>query len=611
MQTQSQPAIRKSFNRIFHVLGLLSLMVMSGVQTSAHAQATSKPNKVESAHAVRIVCLAEDASKFTEKLPLLWTIAGIADMFGAKEFNIAELTKLLKTSYPPVGRWNFVPIGSGFVVHTGKDAQGQEKSWVATNWHVATACPETRLRLNKDSNKYVLERTGLSLGILEPVDSEIRPILADLYSTKSDRDEKGNSVQTPYFIKALCKNPNKACNAFVPPYHQFGYEEETRLTNNVMFYAPDVAILQLREKTKIAPFPISTGENLHSQSRLEIHGFPQVAMQSQQEVNGSRAQLAEHVLTSATFSRTQDFSNERPGVKLEDVVKTNLMFLAAQVHPGNSGGPVLLDGKVVGMITSTITINNIRSPKKSAIEDVGEDALADKNVIPAGYALAVTASDIVKALDFFKVPYVKPEQPKPAEPSKPKKDPPVGPGEEQKWWLQGTNQAILLLLALAAVIGIFIGVAVWRKKQEELLPPPAPPSPTPAPGPDINDTKPAPTPTPKPAAPTPVVRLRASHGPLTGTFPMPGSNGSMALFAGRDPATCQIIFPNTLTAISQLHCSFVWNPQTKTLVVKDLSTHGTFVNGEKLEKSVARILKSGDTIDLAEKNANRFTVEIL
>lgn len=604
MHTQDQTTIRKSLNWKFYLLGLLSLMIMWGVQTNVHAQATSKPNKVESAHAVRIVCLAEDFTNFEENLPAILAVTGFYEMLGlsSKKLSVAEVMKMLKVTYPPVGRWNFVPIGSGFVVSTGKNAQGNDASWVATNWHVAKACPEKRPVWDEKLKDYVGKDTGLSLGILEPLDGEIRPIMADLRTTKEGRDEKGNTVGIPYFIKALCRNYSDPCNAHVPPYSLFSKDQEIRLSNNVLFYAPDVAILALREKTKILPLPINTSEILDSQSRMEIQGFPQVAMQSQQEVNGSRAQLAEHVLTTATFSRMQSFSNEKPGVRLDDVIKVNLMFLAAQVHPGNSGGPVLLDGKVVGMITSTITINNIRSPKKSAIEEVGEDALADKNVIPAGYALAVTASDIVKALDFFKVPYVKPVPPKPVLQAEPIKASAAVQEEKPTEGEQRTNPMIWVLLALAAVIGIFVGVAVWRKKQEELLP---------APGPEINDTKPAPTPTPKPAAPTPVVRLRASHGPLTGTFPMPGSNGSMALFAGRDPATCQIIFPNTLTAISQLHCSFVWNPQTKTLVVKDLSTHGTFVNGEKLEKSVARILKSGDTIDLAEKNANRFTVEIL
>lgn len=575
------------------ILGSIALILAAtAAQSQAPAQKTGQ-------QAVRVVCLAEDAKMFAGKdLRLLRWLGDLSDLLSGDNAVSDKVAREIKNRYPPVGRWNFVPLGSGFVVHHEKDS-----SLVVTNWHVATACPAYRYP-DKSSEPV---STGLSLGVIEPLTGEIRPVLADLYVRRSFTNEKGERTEKSVPIKVLCKQSGERCDVHLPTetgkLARITKEQFDRQQENVQIYAPDVAVLRLRDRIQLPALALNIQASATPQTPMYIHGFPQVAMQIQQDSEGSRRQMAEPVVTQASFSRMVSLSNERPGVALDDVVKADLMMLSAQVHPGNSGGPILVNGEVIGMLTGTFTLDGGRSTTASTgnFSTTSEDA---KLAIPAGYGLAVKVADVVSVLDFLGVPYIKagvvstPPQVASA---------PIAPASKAEP-TNASNQNLLIggLIGLAVLLAAVFGVIAWRKQQESNASDPLPESDSVKPTIVVPVQQPKSVPPPSVAA----VVLHASHGPLSGSFSLPTPNGGLTLFVGRDPKTCQVLFPNQHDMVSGIHCCFSWNPQFAALTVKDMSSNGTFINGKKLDHAAANALKHGDTVDLGGPNLNRFTIHL-
>jgi len=64
---------------------------------------------------------------------------------------------------------------------------------------------------------------------------------------------------------------------------------------------------------------------------------------------------------------------------------------------------------------------------------------------------------------------------------------------------------------------------------------------------------------------------------------------------GRDPQ-CDIVVPDTLTRVSRRHAEI--RREGAYLVLYDQSTHGTLVNGEKIERGERKPLRDGDLVSL-------------
>ena len=162
-------------------------------------------------------------------------------------------------------------------------------------------------------------------------------------------------------------------------------------------------------------------------------------------------------------------------------------------------------------------------------------------------------------------------------------------------------------ILIVTVVGLAVGVVMWRNQRAAGLTTDQPPS--------INTHAKTETIKPPPNDPTPpavseAVRLRASQGPLSGVFPLPLPTGALTLYVGRDPKACQVVFGNQHDQVGRIHCLFSWTPQTRVLTVKDLSSsNGTFVNGTRIQASEPVTLKAGDMVDLGGSGINRFTVE--
>lgn len=80
---------------------------------------------------------------------------------------------------------------------------------------------------------------------------------------------------------------------------------------------------------------------------------------------------------------------------------------------------------------------------------------------------------------------------------------------------------------------------------------------------------------------------------------------------GREPASCDFVFPDGAQGISRNHCKLQFNPQTQMFILYDLgSTYGTFLgNGARVPQGQPAALRVGDEFYLGSR-ANVFRVSL-
>lgn len=71
---------------------------------------------------------------------------------------------------------------------------------------------------------------------------------------------------------------------------------------------------------------------------------------------------------------------------------------------------------------------------------------------------------------------------------------------------------------------------------------------------------------------------------------------------GRCPKSSQIVMDETYKHISRIHCKIQSNIITRNYTVTDLSSNGTFVNGERLPKNTAVNLPKGTVISIGDSS---------
>lgn len=80
---------------------------------------------------------------------------------------------------------------------------------------------------------------------------------------------------------------------------------------------------------------------------------------------------------------------------------------------------------------------------------------------------------------------------------------------------------------------------------------------------------------------------------------------------GREPTSCDFVFPDGSSGISRNHCKLQFNPQTQMFILYDLgSTYGTFLgNGARVPQGQPAALRVGDEFFLGSR-ANVFRVAL-
>lgn len=558
---------------------LATALAVLGLPAGNAAAQKLPPSAAElaaSAMPVRVVCMADSPEAFVRDS---WfrdhVLAPLAE-------RGADGQPELRSPIRPLGVRYHVALGSGFVV----DA---ERRHVVTSWQVVSACTGER-------------GSGRQVAVLEPGNAHGSPLAAEHLPDRPFTDASGQPV---LLVQALCRERSVACDADLPraagDKSPLGAERRRQL-DNLLTYAPDLAVLRLAATATTPPLALALNQQLDDQMRLYVRGFGR----------GAEALLPASV--PALYTGPQQFSSRAAEGSAEAPVHARLHRLAMPVQPGAGGAPVLRGDGVVGVLSVMMDV-----PPSSA----------DASGLGTSHAVPVTV--LASFLTLLKVPYVPAalELPQrvgdaPAGPAAPA--PVAGPaaapgGTDTRRWMLVAGA----LLALAAA-GTFFALARRQRQAAAAPSAPAPAVPlatvarVPQPGTTRTVTRRNATVLHAVAMPTAAldsapgqlsVHLHGSAGPLAGSvFTLPMPNGGCTLYVGRDPKSCQVVFPASMDQVSAVHACFTWDPPVRVLSLRDLSSSGTWVNGQRVDKSRSTTLGHGDRVELGGPDLNRFTIEI-
>jgi hypothetical protein len=589
---------------------MVAMAVMAPGLAGAQLPLPSPAALAEQAQPLRVVCVADAPEVFLRdetfrdrvlaRLPAALSLAEDADA-----------ARRLRPLVVPLGRRFLVPVGTAFVVDPAR-------RHLVTNWHVVTACIGE-------------PRSGRQLGVLEAEGVDVVVHLAEHLPDRSFQDATGRSVK---LVQVVCRNQAEPCDADLPRSGDErgpGGVERRRQLGNLLTYAPDLAVLRLAGPVRAAPLALALHQQLDDQLRLVVRGFGPVPVGASEADAAARLHLATAVSHAAVYTGPHQVNALAPGGRPEDEVHARLHRLAANLPSGDAGAPVMRGQGVVGVLTTML----------DPVRDPGSDLPADRQA-PA-YAVPVTV--LAGFLNLLEVPYITAALDQPPRPAA--GDPLLQPpATAVPWW--GDPQRLMLGSAAAlAVLAVLAFLLLARRRpvpaQSPRTGPPPGTWPTqartaartaaridtsllhavamPTTALDTPPVKPmgegaVPQPSALPGSAAPLagaarVHLRASASPLADSvFSLPMPNGGTTLFVGRDPQSCQVVFPAATAEISAVHACFVWDAGQRSLGVRDLSSSGTWCNGERMAKGRTVPLADGDRVDLGGPDINRFTIAL-
>lgn len=479
---------------------------------------------------VRVVCIAEQAAALQ-----------------------TEARRLQRSTQAAGGR-HILEVGTGFLV----DPDHQH---VLTSWSAATACAGP----------------GLQPGIAEPVGAELFVTAGQRLPDRTFQDASGQPVK---LVQAICRDAAQPCGADLPRAPgeaALAEPERRRQLDNLLAYAPDLAVLRLLAPSRTPALGLAPADQLDDQARLQLRftAGDQAAVYTGPHQMEWAPQGTEGAVVRARWHR--------------------LTLASGPLPAGRAGAPLLRGSGVVGVLSALHA-----AP--------GEDGK------PAPVAFAVPVTVAVAFLDLLKVPHTAahadPLQPDVAAQPTPQL-PAVRPWHQDPPTLMVLGAAVLALLAVAAF------VVLWRRnaRQAETATLAVP---TAMPYASRTVTRVNRTLLHAVAAPTSALsgggrgaRLVGLHGALTGLpFTLPARDGSPSMQAGRSAQHCQLVLPPDAEQVSGQHALFQWDAQAQQLSVTDHSSNGTWVNGLRVVAGVPVTLASGDSVALGGPDGPAFRVDI-
>ena len=317
----------------------------------------------------------------------------------------------------------------------------------------------------------------------------------------------------------------------------------------------DLAILRLEAPTTLRkPMPLRSAEELSIMDSVYALGFPAIADDS----------------SGYAPSKMDDVTITEGKVTKEQYLEGNTKYLQidAVISSGNSGGPLVdQNGAVVGINSS------------ASDPSVGTGL---------GYALYIDYA--IEYFDTMGYPYMKaaaavnPDEPVVST------DPDVTPAPVPEPVQPGLAWYVYLAIGVAvAAVAVVVFLLLERKKKSAAA--------------DMGST----VPVNKPADTNRNGRQITSIGQ---TNVLGGKSYPVrdTITIGREPASCQIVFPPKTPGISGKHCML--QELAQGVVVTDLgSSYGTFLeNGTKLEANKPYTILTGEAFFLASKD-NGFRVK--
>ncbi|MBP7668217.1 MAG: FHA domain-containing protein, partial [Burkholderiaceae bacterium] len=493
--------------------------------------------------------------------------------------------------------------GSGFVVDPAR-------RHVVSSWQAVTACGHDRAG-------------GRQVGVIEAEGADVSVQLAERLPDRTYQDASGRPVN---LVQALCRDKQLACNADLPR----GPDDKPladavrrHQLDNLLAYAPDLAVLRLPQPLRTMPLALALNQQLDDQMRLVVRSFGPLPVGTTAADAAARLHLVAPQSLAALYTGPQQISYLPPGNQPGEEIHAKLHRLAAQPLPAQTGAPVMRGAGVVGVLTAML------DPVRPAA------AAADPAAAGPAYAVPVTVLSVF--LDLLTVPYVTAalELPLPVAVADPGPAPaPVADSAARAGWAE-PQRLMLLGAGLLAVLAAAAFVLLARRRPAPVpaaaLPPQQPTQrnntrvntrinptvlhavamPTEAVEPPAAPVEAVLTSPRQLAPPPPGVHLHCSAGPLaSAVFSLPMPNGGTTLFVGRDPQSCQVVFPGSMDQVSGVHACFVWDPPLRALSLRDLSSSGTWVNGTRITKGRTLALSAGDQVDLGGPEINRFTIDI-
>jgi len=579
----------------------LPLLVMLAALTgSAAAQLpdASPAAVAESAQPVRVVCIADTPDAFLRDETFRERV--LTQLPAALPASASEpAARRLRALITPLAGRFIVPLGSGFVVDP-------ERRHVVSNWQVATACTSDRAGDRADARQ---------LGIIEAEGADIAARVAERLPDRMFQDSAGNPVK---LVQVVCRDARERCDADLPRAaddRPLPDALRRRQLDQVLAYAPDLAVLRLRNPARAQPLPLALNQQLDDQMRLVARAFGPLPVGAAEADAAARQHLVAALSVAAVYTGPRQINFMPQGGQPDDQVLLRLHRLGAVVHAGQGGAPVLRGSGVVGVLTL------LSEPATAA------------GASPGATAHAVPVTVLASFLDLLRVPYITTsvELPMPAPQAGPLRANPQA-AEPGPW---ADPQRLMLLGALA--LGLLAAAAFFvLSRRPAAAPAPVPPTPTLTPlQPQRTVSRVNPTLLHAVAMPTAAlevvtppageaevaeartwpplstgVHLHCSAGPLApATFSLPMPNGGTTLFVGRDALSCQVVFAAATDEVSAVHACFVWDGHARSLSLRDLSSSGTWVNGQRIAKGRTLALKGGDQVDLGGPGRNRFTIE--
>ncbi|MGE0682459.1 MAG: trypsin-like peptidase domain-containing protein [Candidatus Binatia bacterium] len=359
------------------------------------------------------------------------------------------------------------------------------------------------------------------------------------------------------------------------------------LSAKVVQYSPrkDLAILEAERALNRSPVKLVTSDQVVDGQTVYTVGFPGAAQIVNENVSVS---IAKGIISGrATLKET--------GV---DLFQTD-----AAINPGNSGGPLFNeDGYVIGINTLKIV--------KSGVEALGWAIRVDE-LIPELKEAGITYQDGQQQTASTVTNQVGQQLTVDTVPASVGLQPVVNLAPSP--WPKDSTLFFLTLGMGAAgatlVLFLFLRrgqpaekVKVDRSQKTAQKPVPAPVSTRPEPGPTMPKTTPdnlAPYftgPASSGTAQKPILRALDGHfrGNVLELTEEP-------LTIGRDPRSCQLVFPADMTDIGRKHCILRFDKRVQTFLLEDCgSTNGTFLRaGERLDPGRPQRLQPGDRFYLS------------
>jgi hypothetical protein len=345
----------------------------------------------------------------------------------------------------------------------------------------------------------------------------------------------------------------------------------------------DLAILEVEHTLNRPPVNLVTNDRVVEGQTVYAVGFPPAAQMRSENVNVS---VTKGIISARVTSQQ--------GV---DQYQTD-----AAINPGNSGGPLFNEeGEVIG-------INTAKALTAAIVVGPNGKPTTERLPVGEGIGWAVQVDELIPELKAAGVFYQVGQQPTTGAVPTPVEPQPVANLAPNPWPKDST--LFFLTLGLGAVGATLVLLLFLRRGQpaekvkvnRSQKNPPTPVSHKLEPGPTVPKTTPdnlAPYftgPASSGVAQKPILRALDGHfrGNVLELTEEP-------LTIGRDPRTCQLVFPPNMTDIGRKHCILRFDKGVQIFLLEDCgSTNGTFLRtGERIDPGRPQRLQPGDRFYLS------------